>query len=123
MGDGSNDNPPVNTSLLPVSALSAECKLKDIILRVKNTPSGGNLQGIIEPLWNKTMESEQRITWLGEMVNRKLVVRDIWNFGTEVTNKLRAVSSKEEDIGRLALLDLMKVKLTDEKRYYREKLY
>ena len=34
MGDGSNDNPPVNTSLLPVSALSAECKLKEIILRV-----------------------------------------------------------------------------------------
>ena len=33
MGDSSNDNPPVNTSLLPVSALSAECKLKEIILR------------------------------------------------------------------------------------------
>ena len=34
MGDGSNDNPPVNTSLLPVSALSADCKFKDITLKV-----------------------------------------------------------------------------------------
>ena len=33
MGDGNIDNPPTNVSLLPVSALSAECKLRDILLR------------------------------------------------------------------------------------------
>ena len=35
MGDGSNDNPPVNTSLLPVSALSADCKYRELCLKIE----------------------------------------------------------------------------------------
>ena len=102
MGDGDTLRTTRSTCQLPVSALSAECKFRDIVLRIKNTPNGGDLQGIIEPLWNKTMESEQRLAWLGEMIDKKLVVRDIWNFEKTVTNKLRAESSKEEEIGSRA---------------------
>ena len=100
MGDGNTKETTKSISLLPVSALSAECKFKEISLKVKNTPNGGTLQGILEPLWIKTMESEQRLSWLGDMVDRQLVVRDIWNFGTTVNNKLRADSSREDGIGR-----------------------
>ena len=119
MGDG-NIETPNNISLLPVSAQSADCKFKEICLRLKNTPKGGKLQGIIEPIWNKTMESEQRLIWLEDMIKRKLVVREILNFGNSVKDKLRTESSREEEIGREVLMELMKVKLVDEKRYYRE---
>ena len=33
MGDGNINNTPKNVSLMPVSALSAECKLRDILLK------------------------------------------------------------------------------------------
>ena len=33
MGDGNINTTPKNVSLMPVSALSAECKLRDILLR------------------------------------------------------------------------------------------
>ena len=104
MGDGNNETTSI-ISLLPVSALSADCKYRELCLKLQNTLKGGRLQGIVEPVWSKTMESEQRIAWLGDMLKRELVVRDIMNFGHSVNEKLRADSSREEELGRGALLD------------------
>ena len=101
---------------MPVSALSAECRIESILSKIRNTPEGGNLQGIIESIWSKTMESELRLSLLKEIIERKLVVRDILIFSNSIEGKLRTDSSREDEIGREALLDLMRVKLIDERR-------
>ena len=111
---------PSRQSSVPVSALCAESRIRDISLKIKNTPLGGDLLGIVKPTWIKAMESETRMTWLKTMIDRKLVVRDIESFGKNTTEKFRAESSRKEEIGRETLLELMKVKYIDEKRYYRE---
>ena len=111
---------PITIGIVPVSALSAECRIESILSKIRNTPEGGNLQGIIEPIWSKTMESELRLSWLKEMIERKLVVRDIESFGRNTTQKFRSESSRSEELGREALIELMRVKLADERRYYRE---
>ena len=47
-------------------------------------------------------------------------MRDVQALGRSTFDKLRTESSKEEDLGRETLIELMHVKLIDEKRYYRE---
>ena len=42
------------------------------------------------------------------------------NFGHSVNEKLKADSSREEVLGRGALLELMGIKYVDERRFYRE---
>ena len=52
----------------PASVLNTESTLLEIKLKIKSTPDiGGSVLGIIKPVWQKTMESEQRISWLKEM--------------------------------------------------------
>ena len=75
---------------------------------------------ILQPVWLKAVESDKRLRWLGEMLRRELVVRDIQHFGEGMNDKMRADSSKEGELEREALMGLMKVKHNDEKRYYRE---
>ena len=95
MGDGNNGTASI-ISLCPVSALSADCKYRELCLKVKKTLKGGDCKGIVEPVWSKTMESEQRIAWLGDMLKRELIARDTMNFGHSVNEKLRANSSREK---------------------------
>ena len=66
---------------VPESAHSAESRSSNTILKIQNTPIGGSLLGTIKPTWIKAMESETRIAWLKDMLDRKLVVRDIESFG------------------------------------------
>ena len=90
-------------------------------MNINSTPNGGgSVLGILKPLWLKALESEMRISFLKNMLERDLVLRDILKFGQIIEEKMRAESSKEEELGRKYLVDLMRVKLTDEKRYYRE---
>ena len=60
------------------------------------------------------------IEFIKTKMERDLVMRDIMKFGQIVEEKLRAESSKDEELGRKTLIEIMKVKLTDEKRCYRE---
>ena len=46
---------------VPLSALSADSKIHQIKCKVIETPEGGSLLGILEPVWTKTAESEVRI--------------------------------------------------------------
>ena len=105
---------------MPVSAHSADNRIIDLQLKITATPEGGRLLGIIQPVWTKAIESEQRLHWLKDMIEKKLVVRDIQHFGENMTEQMRAESSREEELERDTLLDLMKVKYSDEKRYHRE---
>ena len=102
---------------MPVSALSAESKILFLRSKIDETPvEGGKLLGIIEPIWVKAAESEVRIAWLGEMLDRGLVSRDIEIFGRNTIDKLRSESALEDEMGRDSLMELMRVKWMDEKR-------
>ena len=94
--------------------------LLELKLSITSTPDGGSVLGIVKPIWQKAAESELRIKWLGDMLDRDLVIRDVMRFGQIIEDKFRTESSKEEEIGRQVLTELMRVKLIDEKRYYRE---
>ena len=108
------------SSLTPVSAHSADEKIYDTICKLKDTPEGGKFIGVIQPIWNKALESDKRLLWLKDMLKKGLVVRDIESFREKINDKLRTESSREEEIGRETLTEMMRVKCTDEKRYNRE---
>ena len=106
--------------LMPDSALCAEDRINRVLLKIADTPEGGRLLGILQPVWIKAVESDMRLRWLGEMIRKGLVVKEISNFGGNINDQLRAESSKEEELGRESLISLMRVKYKDEKRYHRE---
>ena len=54
------------------------------------------------------------------MLDKKLVLRDLVAFSKNSTEKLRTESSRRDELGREAILDLMRIKMVDERRYYRE---
>ena len=106
---------------VPVSVLNTESTLVEIKLKINSTPnSGGQVLGILKPIWQKTQESEMRLNFLESMLERDIVLRDMLKFGQIIGEKLRAESSREEELGRKSMIELMRIKLTDEKRYYRE---
>ena len=120
MGGGNWVKELDSVSLTPESALSVENKIEKFKLKITATPEGGRLLGVLQPIWMKAIESDMRLKWLGEMLRRDICVREIQNFGENITNQLRAASSKEEEISREALMSLMEVKHKDERRHYRE---
>ena len=77
--EDSTVNTSKTVSYMPGSALCAESTYNTILLKLKNTPSieGGIVLGIIKLIWKKAMESELRIAWLKDMLDKKLVVRDL----------------------------------------------
>ena len=107
-------------SLMPDIALCAIDRIEKIKFKIKDTPGGGNLLGILQPVWYKAVESDMRLEWIEEMLRRGIVVREIQSFGENISNQLRAESSKEEELGREALISLMKVKHKDERRHHHE---
>ena len=48
------------------------------------------------------------------------LLRDMMKFSQIIDEKLRAESSKEGELGREVLVEVMRVKQRDDKRYYRE---
>ena len=83
---------------MPESTLSVESKLFEIKLRITSTPLGGNLLGVLKPIWTKTLDSEMRLAWLKEMLSKKLVVRSIEQFGKIIEDNLRVESMRDEEI-------------------------
>ena len=114
---GKQQNPE---SLMPDSALCAEHRVNTAILKIKATPGGGYLLGILQPIWMKAVESDMLLKWLGEMLRRGLLVRELEYFGTNIKSQLRAESYKEDDVSRDSLLSLMRIKHRDERRHHRE---
>ena len=90
MGGGDCTVHQSTVCLEPTSALSADNKILEIRSKIEATPPGGNLLGILQPVWVKAVESDMRLRWLGEMLRRELVVRDIQHFGEGISVKLRA---------------------------------
>ena len=52
--------PPTTNGYVPVSALCAESTYNKLLLKLENTPDkeGGQVLGIVKPIWRKAMESE-----------------------------------------------------------------
>ena len=68
----------------------------------------------------KTLESEQRLTWLKETLDRKLVVRNLEIFGRNLEDNLRVESFRDNEMGREIMIELMRVKFMDERKNLRE---
>ena len=120
MGGGKGRKDQTTLSQVPISTNIVDNRIKTLQLKITATPSGGSLLGILQPSWNKAVESEMRLYWLKEMLEKDLVVREIQSFGEGIKDKLRTESSREEELGRDSLIELMEVKYQDEKRYHRE---
>ena len=100
-GKGRQDQPTL--SQVPDSTCKVEDRISKLQLRITDTPSGGSLTGILQPIWNKAVESDMRLSWLQEMLRKDLVVREIQSFGGNLKDKLRAESSREEEMERSSL--------------------
>ena len=87
-------------SLIPVSAHSANNKIRSTIAKLEATPEGGQFVGILQPIWEKALESIMRLEWLRKMLRKGLVVREIQSFGFGVNEKLRTESARGEELGR-----------------------
>ena len=114
-------SPTSETPNMPASALLTDSTLLEIRLNINSTPEkGGSVLGIVKPVWQRALEGEMRISWSKDMLDRDLVLRDILKFGHVVSEKFRVESSKEGEMGRKFLIEIMRVKYKDELRYYRE---
>ena len=86
------------------------------VIRKQPTSREGSLIGVVRPLWMKVTESEQRISWLDKMVKRKLCVKDLESYISAEHRKLRSPQYKIREDERGVLMNLMTIKLKDEKR-------
>ena len=76
----------------------------------------GPLLGIVKPSWIKAAESECRLAWLKTMWYRKLCLRDLESYSKALSAQLRTDEMRVREEERKVLLDLMLVKIRDEKR-------
>jgi len=88
----------------------------DSIDYLEKTHTGGSMLGTVKPLWIKVTESEQRISWLKSMIDRELVVRDLEAYAKKISAKLRSDEYHVKEEERVILMNIMKLKLKDEKR-------
>ena len=79
----------------------------------------GHLLGIMRPHWLKTVESEERLRWIRQMIRMKLMVNDIEAFAHSTAEKLRSEESKFREEERDILMKLMILKRNDERRNLR----
>ena len=85
------------------------------------TSREGPLLGVVRPAWIKVTESEQRVTWLNKMVKRGLCVNDIEAYIKCEHEKLRSEKFIVRECERDIMINLMNLKLKDEKRNLVEK--
>ena len=83
---------------------------------VNHTLQGGPLLGIVKPIWIKVTESEERVAWMLDMIRKGLVVRDLDVLANNLNEKLRTDEMKVKEEERIVLLDVMRIKLRDERR-------
>jgi len=95
VGGGKGGEHQTSFSRIPDSAHSADTKIETAICKLTATPEGGNLVGVLRPIWIKAVESDMRLRWLRDMLGRGDVVREIQNFGDNLQSQLRVESSKE----------------------------
>ena len=76
----------------------------------------GPLLNTVKPSWMKTAECEQRLAWLKTMWNRKLCLRELESYSKALSAQLRTDEMRVREEERKVLLDLMLVKIRDEKR-------
>ena len=72
--------------------------------------------GITKPSWIKAADSEMRLAWLKTMYEKKLCVRTIESYAKALSDELRTDEMKVREEERTVLLDLILVKIRDEKR-------
>ena len=83
--------------------------------KVNTTLRRGELLGIGRPIWMKAQESECRLAWLTEMIRKDLTVKDIDAYAKTVGSMLRSDELRFKEEERKILMELMKLKLRDEK--------
>ena len=99
--------PPDNPNM-PASVLHTESTILEVRLKINSTPDvGGSVLGILKPYWQKALESEMRIEFLKNMLDRDIVLRDMLKFGQIMGEKFRTQSSKEEELARKSLIEMM----------------
>ena len=83
------------TPNVPASVLYTDSTLLELKLKINSTPdNGGSVLGILKPIWQKAIESELRVNWLRDMLERYLILRDVMKFGQVINEKLRTELSK-----------------------------
>ena len=125
MGDLTPDNPPVPpraTQSVASMPQSEETNVSNLFLvsSEMKTLRRGNLLGIVRPYWYKVIESEQRYAWLKTMISKDLIVRDLNAYAKSIGEKLRSEEVKFREEERKILLDVMTLKLKDEKKHLGE---
>ena len=59
------------TPNMPASALLTDSTFIELKLKINSTPeTGGSVLGIAKPVWQKALESEMRISWIKDMLDR-----------------------------------------------------
>ena len=101
-------NDSVNNTVICRSSLSNDITLER-----------GKLLGIMRPHWLKTVESEERLRWIRQMIRMKLMVKDIEAFAHSTADKLRTEESRVREEERDILMGLMTLKRNDERRNLR----
>ena len=89
----------------------------DVVTNNEDTLRGGNLLGVVRPFWLKVTESEQRLAWLKTMRKNDLVVRDLESYAKSISERLRSEEYQLKEEERKILLDIMTLKIKDEKKY------
>ena len=107
-----------DTSILEKTTLQdISCNVENISVETdQKTSLKGPLLGITKPSWIKAADSEMRLAWLKTMYEKKLCVRNIESYAKALSAELRTDEMKVREEERTVLLDLMLVKIRDEKR-------
>ena len=86
-------------------------------LQLEDTLRRGKVLDIVRPFWCKVTESEQRLAWLETMVRKELVVRDLDGYTKSIGACLRSEEYKMREEERIILLEVMRLKVKDEKKH------
>ena len=62
MGGGKDREQQTFLSQVPKSTCNVEERINHLQLKIQDTPSGGSLIGILQPVWNKAVESDMRLS-------------------------------------------------------------
>ena len=83
----------------------------------ESTLRGGmKLLETVRPVWTKVTESEQRLSWMKSMIDKKLIVRDLDAYAKRIGLQLRSEEYLFKEEEREILMGVMNLKLKDERR-------
>ena len=109
---------PIAQSAISKPSFELETNVSNTDLSTnEDTLRGGNLLGVVRPYWMKVTESEQRLAWLKTMRGRDLVVRDLESYAKSISEQLRSEQYRMREEERKILLEIMSLKIKDEKKH------